>query len=202
MLMARGKKGTYYGCMGLMGSSSEVGSLFTQDDVRELHSAGHELACHTINHTSGFSVSAKDFAESCEKNRRQATSLLDEGSLRNMSFPFGHVTLAAKRMVRASYDTCRSTEPGINVDPVDLSFLRANPIYSRFDIQGLKHLIRDNARVNGWLVLYTHDVTESPSPYGCTAGYFHQVLDSALESGAEVVTIRDAFVQFRDTAIV
>ena len=109
-----------------------------------------------------------------------------------MSFPFGHITLAAKRMVSANYDTCRSTEPGINVDPVDLSFLRANPIYSRFDIQGLKQLIHDNARVNGWLVLYTHDVTEIPSPYGCTPA-ISEILESASgESGAEIVKIRDA----------
>lgn len=202
MLTERGKQGTYYGCMGLMGGNSEGGPLFTQQDVRELVSAGHELACHTVSHTSGFAVSAKNFAESCEENRRQAATLFGGQPLRNMSFPFGHLTLLGKRMVSASYDTCRTTEPGINLDPVDLSFLRANPMYSRFDIQGLKRLIVDNVRVKGWLILYTHDVTENPSPYGCTPSYFEQVLDSALESGAEIVKICDAMAQFRDNAAV
>jgi peptidoglycan/xylan/chitin deacetylase (PgdA/CDA1 family) len=202
MLTARGKKGTYYGCMGLMGSSSEGGQLFTREDVHELHSAGHELGCHTVNHTSCFSVSARDFAQSCEQNRRQALAVVDGVPLRNMSFPFGHVSLAAKRMVRTSYDTCRSTEPGTNLDPVDLSFLKANPIYSRFEVQPLKQLIRDNARLKGWLILYTHDVAADPSPYGCTPAYFEEVLDSALESGAEVLAIRDALVQFRDRSLV
>src|SRR5882724_10796001 len=72
MLTARGKKGTYYGCMELMGNSSEVGVLFTLEDVQQLRSAGHELACHTLNHISCLSVTAKEFAESCEANRRQA----------------------------------------------------------------------------------------------------------------------------------
>jgi Polysaccharide deacetylase len=202
ILMKRGKRGTYYGCMGLMGGASEVGPLFTREDAHELHSAGHELGCHTLNHTSCFGVSAREFAESCEQNRRRATSVLDGYSMRNMSFPFGHVSLAAKRLVRSSYDTCRSTQPGTNIDPVDLNLLRANPIYSRFDIQRLKQLIRDNARANGWLILYTHDVAEGPSPYGCTPGYFEEVFDSALESGADVVTIRDALAHFRDTAVV
>jgi len=202
LLMARGKKGTYYGCMGLMGNgSSEVGPLFTREDLYELQTAGHELGCHTLNHTSCYSVSAEDFAKSCAENQRQAASVLDGYPLRNMSFPFGHVSLSAKRMVNSTYDTCRSTEPGINVDPLDVSLLRANPVYSRFGVENLKQLIVDNARVNGWLILYTHDVAQDPSPYGCTPDHLEEVLDSALESAAEVVTIREASVQFRGLAV-
>jgi len=201
MLSARGKKATYYGCLGLMGSNSKSGPLFTQDDVRELISAGHELACHTVDHSSAFNVGAKEFAESCKENRQQAALQLEGYSLQNMSFPFGHVNLGAKRMVSPNYDTCRTTEPGINVDPVDLSFLLANPMYSRFEVQDVNRLIEDNAKVNGWLILYTHDVAKEPSAYGCTPEYFAEVLESAVESGAEILTIRDAMVQFRERAV-
>lgn len=200
MLAARKKKATYYGCMGLMGKISPMGSLFTLEDLQQLCSAGHELGCHTLDHLSCHNVTAKEFAESCESNRRMAASVLGGYSLRNLSFPFGHASLAAKRILQSRYDTCRSAESGINIDPVDLSFLQATPMYSRFDIEIVKRLISENTKAKGWLILYTHDVTENPSPYGCTPGYFEEILDCATGSGADVVTVAEAVTQFRDSA--
>jgi len=200
MLTARKKKGTYYACMGLMGSTSEVGSLFTLEDVQQLCSAGHELGCHTLDHVSCHDVTAREFAENCENNRQMAASVLGGYSLRNLSFPFGHASFGAKRILRSRYDTCRSTESGTNIDPVDLSFLRATPMYSRFDIDTVKRLISENTKAKSWLILYTHDVTENPSPYGCTPDYFEEILDCALGSGADIVTVAEAVTRFRGSA--
>jgi len=120
--------------------------------------------------------------------------------MRNLSFPYGHVTLAAKRVLQRDYDTCRSTEPGINVDPIDLSLLRANPLYSRLEIASVKQLIEENVRSQGWLILYTHDLALNPSAYGCTPQYFEAVLRFALASGAEIRTVRDATAQYVTSA--
>jgi peptidoglycan/xylan/chitin deacetylase (PgdA/CDA1 family) len=192
MLTDHGWRGTYYGAMGLMGRTTSAGPMFTRVDLDDLLRAGHELACHTFDHTSCLSVSTGRFVDGCADNRRMAATMLSGYQLQHFSFPHGHVTLAAKHALRSAYDTCRSTEWGINSDPVDLGFLRANPLYSRFAIGTVKQLICANSRANGWLVLYTHDVAVNPSPYGCTPEYFEEVLVCALESGADVLTIRDA----------
>lgn len=197
MLMAHGWRGTYYGSMGLIGKATSAGPMFTRADLDDLLTAGHELACHTFDHTSCVAVGTAEFVDGCTDNRRQAATMLSGYQLRNLSFPRGHITLAAKHLLRSDYDTCRSIESGINVDPVDLCFLRANPIYLRLEIETLKQLIYANSRANGWLVLYTHDVAKNPSPFGCTPQYFEEVLRCALESGAEVLTIREAACRYR-----
>ena len=191
MLTAFGWTATYYASIGLMGRTTNLGPMFTRSDLDDLLAAGHELACHSFAHVSCTEVGTADFVEECEQNRREAGALLGGYQLRNLSFPYGHITLAAKRSLR-SYDTCRSVEPGINPDPVDLGFLRANPVYSRLDIETLIQLIHANSRAKGWLVLYTHDVATNPSPYGCAPQYFEEVLRSARESGAEVLPTREA----------
>ena len=191
ILTDHGWRGTYYGAMGLMGRNSSEGPMFTRADLDDLLTAGHELACHTLDHTSCLAVSAGKFVNGCANNRRQAAAMLNGHRLRNLSFPHGHVTLAAKHLLRLAYDTCRSIEWGINTDPVDLGFLRANPIYSRLTIEPVKQLIETNRQAKGWLILYTHDVAIDPSPCGCTPEYFQEVLGCVLNSGAEVVTIRE-----------
>ena len=196
MLTDHGWRGTYYGAMGLMGRTTSAGPMFTRADLDDLLRVGHELACHTLGHTSCLSVSTSKFVDGCAGNRRKADTMLNGYQLRNFSFPHGHVSLAAKDLLRSAYDTCRSIESGINSDPVDLGFLRANPIYSRLSIGTLKQLIYANSQAKGWLVLYTHDVAINPSPYGCTPEYFEEVLRYALESGADILTVREAGTRY------
>lgn len=201
MLSAHGTKGTFYGSMGLIGqTSNDAGPLLTRADLDDLLANGHELACHTYSHRSCLAVATADYVEECARNRQQASAMLGGYRMQNLSFPYGHVTLAAKRTLQRDYETCRSTEPGINLDPVDLSFLRANPLYSRLEIAHVKQLIDENVRSQGWLILYTHDLALNPSAYGCTPQYFEAVLRFALASGAEILTVRDAATQYVSTA--
>jgi peptidoglycan/xylan/chitin deacetylase (PgdA/CDA1 family) len=196
MLTDHGWRGTFYGAMGLMGRVTSTETMFTRTDLDDLLTAGHELACHTLDHTSCLAVSTGKFVDECADNRRKAATMLSGYQLRNFSFPHGHVTLAGKRSLQSAYKTCRSIEWGINSDPADLGFLRANPIYSRLAIGTLKQLIYANNQLKGWLVLYTHDVAINPSPYGCTPEYFEEVLRCADESGAEVLTIHEAVSRY------
>ena len=46
-------------------------------------------------------------------------------------------------------------------------------------------LIGDCARRGGWLIFYTHDVTPTPSPWGCSPGLFAAAL--AATGGAKVI---------------
>jgi peptidoglycan/xylan/chitin deacetylase (PgdA/CDA1 family) len=170
--------------------------MFTRTDLDALLASGHELACHTYHHTSCFSVNTDQFVEDCAANKREVARLLGDYELRNMSFPNGHATLGAKRRLHASYDTCRSIAWGVNMDRMDLSYLRANPIYSRYGTESVRELVAEAVERKGWLVLYTHDIGPNPSLYGCTQEDFAEVLSSVKESGAEVVTIRDAVSRF------
>ncbi len=195
MLSDHGWRGTYYCASGMMGKIVDSEAMFTRSDLDNLVAAGHELGCHTRDHVPCFSRDGKSFAENCAANRSGIKKMLGY-DIRNFSFPNGQATLGVKRRLHSVYDSCRSNNWGINTDPVDLSYLRANPIYSRYGTEAVRKLVAENVQRNGWLVLYTHDISPNPSPYGCTPDDFEQVMHLVLESSAEVVTIRDAVSRF------
>lgn len=196
MLSEHGIRGTYYAALGLMGQNTVVGEMFTPEDLKSLVQHGHELACHTYDHTRVCDVPTPALLAQCEKNRKFASEACDGYECRNFSFPEGVVTVSAKAAMRDVYDTCRTVEPGINTDPVDFSFLRANPIYSTKSLDQIKLRIRENDDLKGWLILYTHDISAIPSVYGCTPEYFSEVLRCAIASTAQILTIGEAAKRF------
>ena len=197
MLADHGLHGTYYTARGLMGTTTPVGEMFGPADMESVVSAGHELACHTFNHALCSDLKPAALLGNCQRNRQRIAEELDGYSLVNFSFPEGVVTLGAKAALSSVYSTCRTIEPGINRGPVDFAFVRANRVYSRFGIERVKEMIAQNVEQRGWLVLYTHDVADRPSPYGCSPREFGQVLKCAVQSQADILSIVEATQRFQ-----
>lgn len=197
LLEKRGACGTYYAALNLACQETGVGRMFGFEDLRSLITHGHELGCHTYAHLSAHEHSANEIAESCATNRQKILELFPDMSPHNFSFPFGDASVAVKRKLGGVYDTLRTVRSGINCSPVDLFFLRANPVYSWQPLDGIRRLIEKNSAQKGWLILYTHDVCESPSRYGCTPEYFREVVSCAVSSGARLMPVRDAVRHFK-----
>jgi peptidoglycan/xylan/chitin deacetylase (PgdA/CDA1 family) len=187
-----GVKGTYYAALGLMGQTTPVGEMFERRDLEEVAEGGHELACHTHDHVLCRDLDRIHLLANCERNQLRMSELLCGYRPRNFSFPEGVVTASAKALLSPIYDSCRTIEPGINLDPVDLAFLRANRVYSTSSSRQLQEIIQRNQRQMGWLILYTHDIGAIPSPWGCTPEEFRAVVACAAVSGTEILPIGDA----------
>jgi len=197
ILSEQGVRATYYASMGLMGKRSALGEMYDCEDLLSLVEQKHELACHTFNHLDCLRATTMEIQQECSWNRQAVADLLKGYQLRNFSFPSGAVSCTAKSVVGPIYDSCRTVEWGINGNPVDLRFLRANPLYSVISISKAQRLIDENIRRTGWLIFYTHDVSSQPSTVGCTAAYFRQVVTLALASGASVLTVAEAVNRFK-----
>jgi len=182
--------------MGLAGTQTAVGEIFHASDIDQLMADGHELGCHTLNHTRSCDTTAAGLLVSCADNREKIAQLCGGLKPSSFSFPEGVVTLGGKAALGATYSSCRSIEPGLNDDPVDMAFLRANRLYSRWGTSELKKAIARNKELRAWLIVYTHDVTEQPSLYGCTPAEFGEIVQCALESGADVLPVREAHMRF------
>lgn len=186
-------RGTYYTALGLMDSTNELGSHFTRQDLDELLDAGHELANHTYSHVS---ARALDAAAYCDEVTRGYRSLLDAVGPRassNFSYPFGDLTPSTKKMVGPAAQSCRGVFGGLNGPEIDLNLLAANSIYGDGEkpLSAAQDLLEQNAVRNSWLIFYTHDVQETPSPWGCTPILFERIVRAASDSGARIVTIRE-----------
>jgi peptidoglycan/xylan/chitin deacetylase (PgdA/CDA1 family) len=190
-----GMRGTYYAAAGLMNTSNELGEQFRAEDLDSLLDKGHELASHTYSHISCRSVSGAVFRADVEKGRKAIAEVAgsDAG---NFAYPFGHVTLQAKRTLDLGPGSARSIVPGFNGPEIDLSLLRANSLYSGLEGAGrAEELILENAKRKTWLIFYTHDVRPNPSAFGCTPALLEAAVSCAARSGGRILTVREALAE-------
>jgi len=188
-----GLSGTYYAAAGLMGTTTEVGPIFDQGDLLCLFEAGHELACHTYSHVSARKTSLSGYYKDVLKGEYILAGYLGRAVRLNFSYPFGGVTIGAKKKVAPSMRSCRGIFPGLNGPIIDLNLLHGNSLYGGLErFSAIQCVIGENVRQKKWLIFYTHDVQSTPSPYGCTPSLFEKVVRCAIESGSEIVTVAKA----------
>jgi len=188
-------RGTYYAAAGLVNTSNELGEQFRSEDIDSLLEKGHELASHTFHHISCRSVSSADFCEDVEKGRKAIEEVTGLDSP-NFAYPFGHVTLQAKRTLRLGLGSARSIIPGFNGPAIDLNLLRANSLYGGVaGSRRAEELIVENTKRKAWLIFYTHDVRPNPSAFGCTPELLELVVSFAAQSGCRILTVGEALTE-------
>lgn len=187
VLEARGLKGTYYVSAGLAGGSGPMGDYATLEDARRLAAAGHELACHTFSHLDCGQAAGPAIAAEADRNAA-ALSALGASRLESFAYPYGDVSRPAKAVLGGRFRTLRTVQAGLVEDGADANQLPSVGIEGPDgEAQALAWLERARAR-RAWLILYTHDVSDTPSAWGCTPGALARIADAALAANFEVVT--------------
>jgi len=187
-----GARGTYYVAAGLSNDSNEVGDLFSEEDIYELHEKGHEIASQTFHHSSCRSVSISAFQADVRKGMK-AIELLTGDEVMNFAYPYGHATFRSKKRLEPFLVSARSVIPGFNGPEVDLNLLLANSLYGGLDgANRVEEMIRQNAKQRTWLILYTHDVRPNPSQYGCTPELLEFAVSAAVKSASLILAVREA----------
>jgi hypothetical protein len=81
----------------------------------------------------------------------------------------------------------------VNSGTVDLQFLRAMPLIDRrIDRAGIERAFDEAQTHNGWLIFYTHDVADEPSPYGCSPSLLNEALEAASRRKIPVLNMAEA----------
>jgi peptidoglycan/xylan/chitin deacetylase (PgdA/CDA1 family) len=195
LLKANQCNGTFYTCLNLMDASADGEIFYDRDSLLKLIEDGHEIGSHTFAHLNCKLTDTGTLSGDLAKNQEAIEKITGGYKLKNFAFPFGAHNNDSKKLAGQTYSSSRSIIPGINKGTIDLNLLKANKLYNHIPIDSARELIRQNKEENGWLIFYTHDVKDQPSPYGCTLEYFRTVLEAALDSGAEVVTIQQGIQQ-------
>lgn len=191
ILERHGARGTYYAALSLAGRDGELGPMFDGGDLRAAHERGHELACHTYSHLDCGRAETAAILADLARNGSAFADLLDGFAPANFAFPFGGVSLRAKRALAGRFASCRGIGYGLNHGTADLAELAGTRLYADdFDCGRLHALIDRNRELGGWLIFYTHDVAESPSPHGCTPEQFAAVVAYAA-GRCEVLPVRE-----------
>lgn len=193
MLEEFGARGTFYVAGSLIDRPSEHWHGVSRDRLVELHRGGHEIACHTFSHKRAIELDAAAMKAEIERNGRYFAALDPSIRLSNFAYPYGLASLPRKTQLAGAFRSSRGILPGVNSDVIDLQFLRANPLIDlHMDGDGIDRAFDEAVAARGWLIFYGHDVTEKPSPYGCTPNLLRHALEAAARRNVPVLTVADA----------
>jgi peptidoglycan/xylan/chitin deacetylase (PgdA/CDA1 family) len=193
ILEAHDVRGTFYVIGSQVGTSSSLWDMGDGDDVVALHRRGHEIACHTFSHKRACDLDAGALNAEIERNQQYLRSLDASIRIENFAYPFGYGSFVRKRQLKTVFKSCRSIVPGVNSGTVDLQFLRAMPLIDRrIDREGIERALDEARTCNGWLIFYTHDVAEEPSPYGCSPALLNEALEAASRRKIPVLNMAEA----------
>ncbi len=190
-----GARGTYYASLGLMGKQGPPGPMFLLEDLRRLLDQGHDLGCHTFGHCHSLNTPPAAFERSVIENQLALGQLLPGASFRTLAYPISPPRPGTKRRAGRHFLCCRGGGrfQAFNDGVADLNCLSAFFLEkSRDNPDAVKALIDRNVSARGWLIFATHDVSDSPSPYGCTPRFFEDVVHYAVNSGARILPVAQA----------
>jgi peptidoglycan/xylan/chitin deacetylase (PgdA/CDA1 family) len=193
MLEARRARGTYYVATALVGRRSADWTVIDRDGIADLHERGHEIGLHMHEHREVGTFSGVEFRASLEKNRAELQRIHPGIEPQNFAYPFGAAAFARKRQLAGLARSSRSVKPGINAGLFDAQFVKCVELAdARLTREKLDFYLDAVVSQKGWLVFLTHDVSPSPSRFGCSIGLFERALDGAAARGVEMATVADA----------
>jgi peptidoglycan/xylan/chitin deacetylase (PgdA/CDA1 family) len=188
-----GVRGTYYLCGAHAGGRFEGQVQHDLADARRLALAGHEIGCHGFSHLDATLAPSARLEEDHARNLAWIADEVGAGAPRSFAYPFGATSWRAKRFYSARFATCRGVLGGLNAAWIDLAELRAFLVSSRrFDARRIARLARLARRRTAWLILFTHDVCDAPSPYGCRPHELSALVRILRDEGLDVLPVATA----------
>jgi len=198
ILMKYGLRGTYYASLGLMGTVEPPGKIFLPEDITALLSDGHELGCHTFSHCRAFKTSLREFETSIIKNKQALAQLVPEVTFKSFSYPMDGPSFRTKSIIGKYFNCCRAGGQTYNEGTIDLNLLKAFFLeQGRNNPDAIKDLIDRNFKAQGWLIFATHDISDAPSPYGCTPSFFEEIVKYSVNSAARILPVSAALDSIR-----
>lgn len=186
-LEAHDARGTFYVCAGLFGQQGHMGRFADASEVSALIRQGHEVAGHTFGHVDCHRTAPADLGLDLDANDDALRHL--GVAPHHFAYPYGEVSSRAKHQLGARYASLRGVHKALVHDGDDLNQLPGVGIEGAGG-EGVARAWIDRAVAeNAWLILYTHDVREDPSPWGCTPEALERLIVHARAAGCDIRTI-------------
>lgn len=199
ILERHGLRGTFYIAGGLLDRREPDRTLISAEGCRALAKAGHEIGCHTFSHRDVSTLSRAELVADLEQNGQLLDSLCGADAGRNFAYPYNRGSIANRATFAARYPTCRAGGDRINRGRVSRSFLYGMEIRQpEEDARALTAQIDAVVDNPGWLIFFTHDITEKPTPYGCTPATFSLLVEHALARNCRILPVREALNHLRE----
>ncbi|MBB3944391.1 peptidoglycan/xylan/chitin deacetylase (PgdA/CDA1 family) [Rhizobium skierniewicense] len=193
ILEENGVRGTFYIAGSLIGTAEPDRNLISAEECRSLAQSGHEIGCHTFAHKPVSTLSGSELARDLNGNAEVLDGFDHAGGLRNFAYPYNQGSLRHRHAFSKRYATARAGGDRINRGKVNRSYLWGMEIRQP-DVaaRALTRQIDAVVAEPGWLIFFTHDISNDPTPYGCTPETFSSLVRHAVSTGCLVLPVRDA----------
>jgi len=188
---AEGWLSTIYVASGLLGQINHHGQQINGDDVKALHANGHEIGGHTFSHIDAQAFSITKFLEDIDANQH-ALDKIGVPESRTFAYPFGQVSSGLKSELEGRFTAMRGIQPGVHKGSVDLNQVKSVALFSGQKLDLASSIIKGLSGTSSWVTLFTHDVRESHSDWGCSPSEMKTIIEQVKQSGAQVMTVAEA----------
>lgn len=190
ILERHGARGTFYAAAGLAEQDGPCGRNFSAADVKRLAHAGHEIGCHTFGHEDCAQRDAYDTLKDIAANR-DALAAMGAPPQRTLAYPYGETTNALKAALPPRFAAARGILPGLNIGRTDLAQLRAYPLYGQGGLARAAAALKRAKRMKAWMIAFTHDVSDDPSPFGTRTADLDDLIHAAKACGFVIAPVAD-----------
>jgi peptidoglycan/xylan/chitin deacetylase (PgdA/CDA1 family) len=196
ILADHGVKATYYVAGGFEGRTEDGLRYFDAEDLKALAAEGHEIGCHSFSHERSWSLDDRSLLDDVDRNAAYVQDVLGDYVLSSFAYPYGEASPRTKRTCGRRFPTSRGIRKGVNCGVVDLSQLRAVGVERRsWTPLYVENMVETAQRSNAWLILFSHDVSDAPSPYGATPEMLAHTLSTLAAAGIEVLPVKHALAR-------
>jgi len=197
-----GARATYFAVGSYMGRTVDGVEQFDKDTLKAAHAAGHEIGCHTFDHIKLGSCERSFVHETCDRNLRFFRETLGtKETMKSFAYPYGDVSLAIKDEMSRRFTSCRGVRQNLNIGKVDLAQVNVISLEMRHAAElDLNAVVAKAAARRSWIVFLSHDVSENPSPYGCTPSMLSEALNALAAVNIPILTMKDAVAAIKKGA--
>ena len=127
------------------------------------------------------------------RNERYLHAVDPQLRRRNFAYPYSSGAFGRRAMLADIFRTCRAGGEKVNRGPTDPMFLGGVGTW----VPDVDRWIDDLVADPGWLIFVAHDLSATPTPYGCTALTFERLVRQAIDRGCRVLTVSAALDHMR-----
>ena len=182
-------KACYYIASEMLDTNTVMGRILSRQDVKSLSHSGHEIAAHTHSHIDCARHTEAVVLADIDRNLSELNDITQGDDISSFAFPFGETTFSLKQRLADRFTSLRGVLPGSNRGLVDRTQLRAFEIDgSGRSLDRLFTALKASLTAPAWIIMFTHDVSETPSGFGITPKQLTSLLDFASANGVVIET--------------